>query len=236
MRTLTFAFALIALALPSTVGATPPSPKARGTTPTAGKTRKPPASPPTAATSPSIDSPPPASSASSETTASPTPTKETEPELRSVAVTLSPLHVLVGVAEVAFEGRLARKFGLGGILGGGSYGPPPWAQSASGRTPVLEIGLSPRYYVIGTFDHGMQLGAEGLVVAAWASSGSTSATAVGVGVAPYVGYKFTAPIGFVVEVQAGGGYTFAVAQASSGSSAASQGAYFLLNLNAGWAF
>ena len=226
-------FALVLIGFPSTVGATPPPPKARATTPAAGKPSKSPARPPTPppAAPPAVIPDPP--TRSSETLA---PAKETEPELRSVAVTLSPLHVLVGVAEVAFEGRLARKFGLGGILGGGSLGPPPWAPQTSGRTPILEIGLSPRYYVIGTFDHGMQIGAEGMVIAAWASSGSTSATAIGVGVAPYIGYKFTAPIGFVVEVQAGGGYTFAVAQASSGSTAAAQGAYFLLNLNAGWAF
>jgi hypothetical protein len=48
-----------------------------------------------------------------------------------------------------------------------------------------------------------------------------------VALVPFVGYKYTAPVGFTVEVQAGGG-----AVASSGG----VGPWTKANVNLGWAF
>ncbi len=153
-------------------------------------------------------------------------------KLHSVALTFAPFQTIVGVAQVSVEGRLARKFGLAGIVGGGSYYNPFVLYNIDGRIPVFTAGVSPRYYLVGDFDHGMQLGAQVMTAVAWASG----ATGVGVAGGPYIGYKFTAPIGFTLEVQGGAQYGYASASASASRTATASGVLPLANINLGWAF
>ncbi len=158
--------------------------------------------------------------------AAPANTARTAAEHHSIAITFSPFHAIGGVAEIAVEGKLGRRFGLAGIVGGGSS-----SVSKSTRAPLLEAGISPRWYLVGHFDHGLQLGAEVMGAMSW----NDSATAVSVAGIPYVGYKVTAPVGFTFETQLGCGYRLALAQGGGASATKSEVAP-LLNLNFGWAF
>ena len=161
------------------------------------------------------------------TTVPPSTKKDGEKrKLHSVALTFGPFQAIFGVAQVSVEGRLARKLGLAGIVGGGSLGKP---FTGDARVPVLAAGVSPRYYLVGDFDHGMQLGAQlmtAIVLTSWD-------TAVGVAAGPYIGYKYTAPIGFTLEVQGGAQYAFA---STSRSPVVGSGALPMANINLGWAF
>ena len=144
----------------------------------------------------------------------------------SVALTFGPVEAIFGVAQVSVEGRLTRKFGLAGIVGGGSFGAPV---SGGDRFPVFIAGISPRYYLVGDFDHGMQLGTQVSTIAAWKPSESTI---VAVGAGSYIGYKYTDPTGFTLELRGGVGYASAF---QSGSTTISS-VVPLANINLGWAF
>lgn len=152
--------------------------------------------------------------------------------------------------EVTAEVRLHEKIGVAGIAGIGSVDPyqfsetkPPPGVNAS-RFLAWDLGGQFVGYPIGHFDHGMQLGAEILYagVSGEASSGNVKAFGSGEGLAvgPFIGYKYTAPVGFSLNVQAGAQYMAlrADAQASDNSSASSASSKVipLFNFNVGWAF
>jgi hypothetical protein len=59
------------------------------------------------------------------------------------------------------------------------------------------------------------------------------------GVAGLIGYKYTAAVGFTLNLQGGVGYNIAFATASADNvkvSASAGGVYPLININAGWSF
>ena len=67
------------------------------------------------------------------------------------------------------------------------------------------------------------------------SDSNLSAKGEGVAVGPFLGYKYTADVGFTFDAQLGIERVFA--KATSGSSNASDSTYVpLLNLNVGWSF
>lgn len=74
-----------------------------------------------------------------------------------ISVTISPLHLLTPVVEVTGEFAPLRKIGVAGILGVGSIAVEDAFGEQSSFT-VFEVGAQGNYYVIGDFDHGMQLG------------------------------------------------------------------------------
>ena len=88
----------------------------------------------------------------------------------------------------------------------------------------------------------MQLGVEALYVHASADdvdSSSVSATAQGLAIGPYVGYKFIADVGFTFNAQLGVQYVTARGEAASdteSASASDSNIVPLLNLNIGWSF
>jgi hypothetical protein len=96
--------------------------------------------------------------------------------------------------------------------------------------------------VIGTFDHGMQLGAEvQYLKVARSESNSTeiAASAAGFALGPYVGYKLITSVGFTFEGNLGFQYVAARGEASSATASASASEKTiipLLNLNIGWSF
>ena len=107
---------------------------------------------------------------------------------------------------------------------------------------TFELGAQGNYYLIGGFDHGMQLGAELLYTY---SSGDVSEdisfSGTGLAFGPYVGYKVAAGFGLTFNIQAGGAVMLARGSAedkSSGQSGSGTGGGILpiLNINLGWSF
>lgn len=155
--------------------------------------------------------------------------EEKPPYDKHVSVTISPLHLASPIVELTGEGRAADKAGIAAIAGVGK---------ASGY-PAWELGAQGRYYLLGSFDHGMQLGGEILYVHLGTSEGTVRASGAGGAVGPFVGYKIAARFGLTFDAQLGAEYLFASANASSGSSTASTSdsrIIPLLNLNLGWSF
>lgn len=178
----------------------------------------------------------------------PSEEKNERPKDHSVAVMISPLHLILPVVEITTELRLHENAGVAIIGGIGSMDPyrfstpPPGIET--GRFTVWELGGQLAVYPIGHFDHGVQLGAEVLYVGAAGSAESKTGSATGVGqglsMGPFLGYKFTARAGFSLAIQGGVAYTTLRADVkdSSGneSSATGSGVGPLLNINLGWAF
>lgn len=157
-----------------------------------------------------------------------------EPEAhprRVVSVTFSPIHLILPVVEVTVEGRMGDKIGLGGVLGVGSVA----IDNTDDRAGLFELGGTFRYYVVGSFRSGVQIGGEFLYVHANGTPNGVAATASGVSVGPFVGYKWTADLGFTFDAQLGVAATGIGAE--SGTSTESESDIGpLLNLNAGWSF
>ncbi|MEK6608476.1 MAG: hypothetical protein AABZ30_12520 [Myxococcota bacterium] len=150
----------------------------------------------------------------------------------TMSITISPIHLSLPVAEVTAEFRLADSIGVAAIGGFGSVG----------GFSAYEVGGHFRWYPVGSFVHGMQLGAEVLYlgisdddIGESGVSGSGNGFAVG----PFIGYKIATNVGFTFDAQLGVEKVFARAEASSGSASATAEAETtipLLNLNVGWSF
>lgn len=169
--------------------------------------------------------------------ATPAAASERANRLHSVAITFSPLHLIFPVLEVTGEFRVHRKVGLAAIIGGGTIG-SHLVDNFDGY--LLEFGASVRWYAVGDFDHGMQVGLEVLYAFLSSSTESVAAVGNGVGLAPFIGYKITAGVGFTFDAQVGPSIMFATAKAasSSGNTASEEDIAIgvMLNLNIGWAF
>lgn len=147
----------------------------------------------------------------------------------NVSITFSPIHLTLPVFEVTGEYRLQDKMGVAAIGGGGSVD----------GTTIIEAGAQFRYYVLGSFIHGAQVGAEAIFVHADASDSNIEVTGQGFGLGPFVGYKIATNLGLTFDAQVGAQYVIATADASSGSAQASaddSDVIVLLNLNLGWSF
>lgn len=144
-----------------------------------------------------------------------------EPYDHAVSVTVSPLHLVLPIIEATGEFRLADKASVAVIGGFGSV---------SGYS-AAEVGGQGRYYPIGDFDHGLQVGGE--VLAIFVSD--SNAAGLGLSVGPFLGYKIAARFGLTFDIQLGA--QAYVVGASSGTSSARESAVGpLLNINLGWSF
>jgi hypothetical protein len=155
----------------------------------------------------------------------------TEP-LPYLTLTVSPVHLILGMVEGTLELRIAPRFGLAGVVGGG-------AMTAGDVTAtVFEIGGSGRYYVSGDFRSGVQLGAELLFASASASSSNEDLSAFGAGLTlgGFVGYKKTWASGFTFDGQAGVQTLAVAAETNQGDRIEESRMGLLLNLNVGWSF
>ena len=130
-----------------------------------------------------------------------------------VAVTASPLHLFVPMAEVTVEARLAPRLGVAAIAGVGAIRDT----ATDDRIRLFEAGASARYYVLATTD-------------------ATAVQAAGLGLAPFVGYKWTHRTGFTVDAQLGVTYLVARAASDAGAAATTRDVAPLLNLNVGYSF
>lgn len=174
----------------------------------------------------------------------PPPAAPVEPH-HAVSVTFSPIHLFLPIVEVAGEFALNEKTSVAGIVGFGSVPIETTTISAAGvstkteRLSAWEVGGHFNYYVVGSFEHGMQLGVEALYlkVDAAGTTYRSAASASGFAVGPYVGYKLITGVGFTFEANLGAQYVAARAQTNDGTSSSSDSKWIpLLNLNVGWSF
>lgn len=157
----------------------------------------------------------------------PNPSEHTDDP--TVALTVSPFHMFVPMAEVTAELRVAPKVGVAAIAGIGAFRD----QDTNDRVTLFEGGASIRYYALGSFRTGLQVGAEAVYLHASTTDMSIDIRARGLGLSPFVGYKWTHHSGFTLEAQ--GGITYMTASAQSSAASANRSAVGpLLNLNVGW--
>ncbi len=152
-----------------------------------------------------------------------------------VSITFSPFLLVQPIVEITGEYRLTDKIGAALILGGGSI------SSGDTKFTAFEGGAQFRYYALGTFIHGMQVGAEVLYLYLSKNDDDTAIEASGDGLAigPFLGYKIATNLGFTFEAQGGVQYVFAAAKAESGSTSATaeeSDIIPLVNINLGWSF
>jgi len=154
---------------------------------------------------------------------------------RVFSLTISPLHLFLPVVELTGEYRALDKLGFALIAGAGKYKYSSYLSNVSAG--VFEVGGQLRYYVVGDFRHGMQLGAEVLYL--HLTDHQVTVAGEGVAMGPFAGYKIITSIGFTFEGQLGVEYVAARAWARNGAVTASDtdDAWIpLLNLNVGWSF
>jgi len=167
---------------------------------------------------------------------------EPEAPKRIASITFSPIHLLMPVVEVTAEFAINDKIGVAGILGYGSISAETATQTGiqKRRFRAYEVGGHFNYYVIGSFDHGMQLGLEALYVKVVTDNNiEISGAANGLALGPYVGYKVITNVGFTFEANGGFQYVAMRADATDGTNTASvsqKKVIPLLNLNIGWSF
>ncbi len=163
---------------------------------------------------------------------------------RQVSVTISPIHLIFPIVEITAEYAVTRQIGVAAILGYGTISIPTQRITAAGisttteKIRAYELGAHFNYYVLGNFDHGMQLGVEALYVGV-AGDGpqTTGITASGLALGPYVGYKIITNVGFTFEANGGAQYvTLRGSNANNGDTASQKKVIPLVNLNIGWSF
>lgn len=152
---------------------------------------------------------------------------------KRVAITVSPIHLAMPIAELTVEFRPAAHIGVA-VIGG--YGR---VSSAEGSTPMItatayEAGAQFNYYFLRDFA-GLHAGAEVLYLHLGEVEQDLSVTAAGLVAGPYVGWKYMASVGFTFVAQLG--VQAGLIRADSATASAEENRVFpLLNLNLGWAF
>ena len=153
----------------------------------------------------------------------------------------APIRLVVPLVELTGEYRVKDKLGVSLTVGFGNR----TVESSSGEEASgteIEGGAQVRYYAIGDFNHGMEVGVEGLyeyvkfdeplpaTILAVAAGGFT--------VGPFLGYKIATGVGFTFEAQFGARY-LAIEPTTQGTGTAviTESKWLpLLHLNIGWSF
>lgn len=159
---------------------------------------------------------------------------------KTFSLTISPFHLVLPVLEVTGEYALSQDLGVAGIAG---YGKITETNSLGKDVdiPVLELGGQVDYYAIGSFRHGMQLGAELLWIKVDPPKDEgVTVAANGLAVGPLIGYKWAARFGLTFMVQSGWEFLFAQAKATNSAGqeieSSANGGTLLFNANMGWSF
>jgi len=159
----------------------------------------------------------------------------------TTSLTVSPIHLLFPVVEATGEFLVDKQTSLAIIGAAGSV----TVEEASGEQrsfTTFELGGQIRYYALGGFEHGMQIGAEVLYAYVDAAEkDNISGTGAGLAAGPFLGYKIATHIGFTFDAQLGVQYIMAKANAENDetneTATASDSAISpMLNLNVGWSF
>jgi hypothetical protein len=159
---------------------------------------------------------------------------------KTLSLTISPFHLALPVLELTGEYALSQDFGLAAI---GGFGKITQKNSLDKNVaiPVLELGGQLDYYAVGSFRHGMQVGAEFLWIKV-SPPKDQGVTLAGNGLAlgPLLGYKWAARFGLTFMVQGGYEFLFAQSKATDASGreleASTDSGLILFNANAGWSF
>jgi len=149
-----------------------------------------------------------------------------------VALTISPVHLIMPFGELTAEIRAADKVGVAVIAGAGSVRD----DKVDSRITLLEAGANARYYVWGSFRRGVELGAEAVYVHASAEASSTGVQAEGLAVSPFAGYKWTHRSGFTLDGQIGASFLVARGHADTGAMDERSKVGPMLNLQVGYSF
>jgi hypothetical protein len=141
---------------------------------------------------------------------------------RTVSLTVSPLHLLSPELHLTVDLRLAPKVSAAASVGAGTV-------TEEGEShDIWGAGAQFRYYVLGSFTHGMMLGADVGYVDVSGEVDEPMAYLVGVRAGAFLGYKIAMKAGFTTEAQVGPVY---VRESESNSEWQT-----LLNLNVGWSW
>lgn len=142
-----------------------------------------------------------------------------------LSFTLSPLRAIVGIGELTGELRVADRGGVAVIGGGG----------AVEGNPVWEAGAQGRYYAVGSFEHGMELGGQLRYDGTTAKADGERLVSSTFSLGPFLGYKYVAPFGLTFDGHVGAAYVVVVAdmgdETVSGSTLLP-----LVNAQVGWSF
>lgn len=154
------------------------------------------------------------------------------PPSHSVAVTVSPVHLIFPIAEVTAELKLVPHMGIGVTLGAGRISNADKSVTGS----AYEAGGQFNYYILDAFE-GLHVGGEILFLKINDVDQDLTATADGLTMGPYIGFKVDTDIGFTFVGQAGAAFAAYRAEANNSTNTASdKKVYPLLNLNVGWSF
>jgi hypothetical protein len=152
----------------------------------------------------------------------------------TVSVTISPVHLILPIVELTGELRLREQVSAAVILGGGRRDVENFPATQ------LNAGVQGRWYALGTFRHGLQVGGELLYehVAVHDTPPTTIVVAGGLGIGPFVGYKIATRSGFTFDGQLGARYMVTVGRITGEEPLPGDVDRWLplLNLNVGWSF
>jgi hypothetical protein len=173
------------------------------------------------------------------------------------SLVLSVVHPLVfSIFDVTGEFRLGRQAGLALVFGVGSASLKDFYKALPDeRARVWEGGLQVRFYPLGTFDHGLQVGGEFVYLTGSASTtgslpseddtgaastGPLTAKGSGFKAGPFVGYKLALPVGFTLAAQIGVDYLSLKGIAKDANGTTKTGdtktAFLLADAGIGWSF
>jgi len=163
------------------------------------------------------------------------------PDDRRLTLMWAPIRLIAPLVELTAEYRVADKLGVMLELGGGQRTLTTGMTDFTGRE--YEVGAQARYYVLGSFTHGMQLGAEVLdeyvTFQEPLPPGVVGAAAGGVTAGAFAGYKIATRVGFTFEAQLGARYLVVdppVTGMGTPAIDSTQKWLPLLHLNVGWTF
>lgn len=154
------------------------------------------------------------------------------PPSHSIAITVSPVHLIFPILEVTGELKLAPHVGVGVTLGAGRISNEDKTVTGS----AYETGGQFNYYILDAFE-GLHVGGEILFLKINEVDQDLTANADGLTMGPYVGYKVDTNAGFTFVAQGGVAFAAYKAEANNATAMTSDKKVFpLLNLNVGWSF
>jgi hypothetical protein len=116
------------------------------------------------------------------------------------SITISPFHLLSPSLQLMGERRLGNKAGAAAIVGAG------WLTEEDIKAGSWEVGGQFRYYPVGSFTHGMVLGAELSYLHAFGDHEFGQDYCVGTRIGAFLGYKIAMKNGLTFDLQLGPEY------------------------------
>ena len=146
-----------------------------------------------------------------------------------VSITFAPILLIDTTAEFLGEVRLLHKVSVAAIL---AYGRPS-------SIDYWEAGVQGRYYLLGGFEHGLNIGAQLMYVGGATSVGSITSVGNGLDLGAFLGYKKAFGFGLTFDIEAGVQWLAVTANGRDSAtgvttSAGGNRVVPLLRLNLGW--